>query len=124
MTIRQHSPENAIRARQRTFINDAQTLISAGTSQQRYVQSLYQLLLNRQGSTSDVAYWTDVLTSQSQSFVAQSFLTSQENRSISIGEYYTSLLHRPADAASLNFWLDSNMDFASIRADFESTTEF
>lgn len=106
------------------FFNDAQNLISSGTPQQRYVQALYQLLLNRQGNTSDVAFWTNVLTTQSQQFVAMAFLTGSEYRTITITGYYNNLLHRAPDTAGLNFWVNSNLDLATIRSDFESTPEY
>jgi hypothetical protein len=106
------------------FFNDAQNLISSGTPQQRYVQALYQVLLNRQGSTSDVAYWTNVLTTQSQQFVALAFQTGSEYRTLAITGYYNNLLHRAPDTMGLSFWVNSNLDLATIRSDMESTPEY
>jgi hypothetical protein len=105
------------------FFNHAQTLVGTGTPSQRFVQALYQLLLNRTGGTGEVSGWVSVLPGLSDQGVALVFLGTPEFRTNLIEAYYNALLHRPSDPG-LRGWLSSGLDATSIRVGFESGSEF
>jgi hypothetical protein len=106
------------------FFNRAQTLITTGTPNERFVQSLYLVLLNRTASNAEVAFWVNQLPALGRAGVARSFLGSNEYRADLIAAYYYTLLHRPADAAGMNAWLNSGMNARGIREGFDSSGEF
>jgi uncharacterized membrane protein len=110
------------------FYARAQTLIGSGTADERYVQALYLLLLNRTGEPAGVAGWLSDLPSIGQQGVALGFLTGvgrgQEFRIDQFEGYYNALLHRPDDPTGLNDWVFSNLDMAAVRVGFEATSEF
>lgn len=106
------------------FYNNAQTLISTGTPQQRYIQALYQLLLFRSGSTDDVNLLTSDLASYGPTAVAASFLSSAEFRGDLFEGYYNALLGRPADSAGLNSLIYNGLDMETVRVGMESSAEF
>jgi probable HAF family extracellular repeat protein len=106
------------------FYARAQTLIGSGTADERYVQALYLLLLNRTGEASGVAGWVGGLPTQGRQGVARGFLAATEFRTDLFEAYYNALLHRPDDAAGISDWVFSNLDAASVRMGFEAAPEF
>jgi hypothetical protein len=114
------------------FFNRAQTLIGSGTPNERYVQALYMLLLNRAGEASGVAGWVSALPTLGRQGVALDFLTGAsgtEFRTAQFEGYYDALLFRPSspndvDPHGLSGWVFSNMDMTSVRVSFDSSVEF
>ncbi len=106
------------------FYDRAQTLASGSTADQRYVQALYQVLLHRTGTDSEVAAWVTGLSWLGRQGVAQGFLTSIEFRTDLFEHYYNSLLHRHSEEPGLHGWVFSTLDASTVRADFEITPEF
>jgi hypothetical protein len=106
------------------FYSRAQTLNASGTADERYVQALYQLLLDRTPNTAEVASWVDVLPTRGRAGVALSFLHSREFRSDQFEGYYNTLLHRPDDPAGLAGWVASGLDLHAVRVGFEASGEF
>jgi hypothetical protein len=106
------------------FFSHAQGLIGSGTANQRYVQALYLLLLDRTGNSVEIADQVAGLAAQGQAGLAFEFLTSPEFRTDLVEAYYNVLLHRPSSAASRNGWVFSGIDAATMRVDFESGSEF
>jgi hypothetical protein len=106
------------------FYNRAQTLVATGTADQRYVQALYLLLLDRTAGAAELAAWNGALPSLGTGGAALAFLGAAEFRTDQFEGYYNALLHRPADAAGLNGWVFSNLDMASVRVGFEASQEF
>jgi CSLREA domain-containing protein len=106
------------------FFNRAQILIGSGTPQERYVQALYQLLLNRRGSAGDVAGWVNALPQLGRQAVALRFLSSTELRAILFTLYYNTLLHRAPDQGGLSGWVQSILDATSVRLAIETSAEF
>ena len=107
------------------FFARAQTLIGSGTADERYVQALYRLLLNRTGEASAVAGWVQRVAQVGRQEVALGFLKSGEFRTDDFEGYYNALLHRPsADPSSLSGWASSNLDVSSVRIDFEAGPEY
>jgi hypothetical protein len=102
----------------------AQTLVNSGTPDERFVQALYLLLLNRTGSSSEIDAWVNLLPTLGAGGVAHAILTSGEFRTYLVEAYYEVLLHRPGDATNRNTWVTSGMDATSIRVAFESGPEF
>jgi hypothetical protein len=106
------------------FYARAQTLISLGSADDRFVQALYLVLLNRTASSAEQLAWLSLLPSTGRQGAAQGFLTSGEFRTDQFEGYYNALLHRPDDQPGLNNWVFSNFDVASVRIGFESGSEF
>jgi hypothetical protein len=111
------------------FYNRAQTLVASGTAQERYVQALYLVLLDRTASDSDVAFWVNVLSQADRPAVALGFLQSQEFRTDQFEGYYNALLRRPSnpdhtDPDGLNGWVFSNLDVGTVRLGVGSSPEF
>jgi hypothetical protein len=56
--------------------------------------------------------------------VALGFLQSTELRASVFAGYYDDLLHRTASGAEVLGWLNTGLDFSTVRVDFESGSEF
>ena len=106
------------------FFNRAQTLIASGTANERFVQSLYLVLLNRTASASEVTGHVNAISKVGLQGVARNFLGSSEYRSDQFEGYYDALLHRPSDVQGLNNYVFSNSDVSSVRLSFEVSSEF
>jgi hypothetical protein len=105
------------------FYDRAQTLGFGGTADQNYVQPLYQVLLNRRASSSELDNGVAALQTMGRQGLALALLDSQEFRGDQFAGYFATLLHRPADT-SLAGWVTSGLDAHSVRVAFESGMEF
>jgi hypothetical protein len=105
------------------FYKRAQTLGLSRTADQNYVQALYQVLLDRPASSTDLANAVTGLKSMARQGLALALLDSPEFRTDQFDGYYSALLHRPADAG-LAAWLASSLDVHAVRVAFESSSEF
>ena len=83
-----------------------------------YVASLYQNLLDRTGSQSEVQVWVDAITNSnlSRSQVVSAFLNSTERRIQVITADYQQELGRTPDQAGLNSWLNFLANGGSVDA--------
>jgi hypothetical protein len=109
------------------FYARAQSLISSGTADERFVQALFLELLGRTGSPSEVAQIVNQLSQVGNGAVALIFLQSQEFRTIQFEGYFNSLLHRPdepGDAPFLSGLVQSSIDIRDARFLFETSAEF
>jgi virginiamycin B lyase len=108
------------------FFNYANRLITTGTPNERLVNALYLLLLNRTPGTAEVQGWIAQLPTLGQGGLASTFLSSAEYRGNIIRGYYTTLLHRstPPSAAEVNGWVVSGLDLERVRIGFENSLEF
>jgi hypothetical protein len=106
------------------FYARAQTLIPSGTADERYVQALYQLLLNRAGDAAGVAAGVAALPAAGRQGLALALLKSQEFRTDQFEGYYNAWLHRPDDPAGLINAVFVNLDVSGVRLAFESSPEF
>jgi hypothetical protein len=106
------------------FYARAQTLVGSGTADERFVQTLYKLLLNRSGSSNDVAFWTNALPALGREGVVADFLASTEFHTNLIAAVYAALLHRPGDPAGDAFWMSQSLNANALRIGFEGTPEF
>jgi uncharacterized protein (TIGR03118 family) len=108
------------------FFTRAQTLISTGTPDQRYVQALFQLLLHRTGGTDEVAVFVNELPAIGRAGVALQILQSQEYRTAVVTGLYTSFLDRatPPSAAEVAGWVNSGLDLLTIQVMMASSSEY
>jgi hypothetical protein len=105
------------------FYSRAQSLIGTGSADERFVRSLYQVVLGRTAADWEAAYWLDRLPQLGAAGVAQGFLRSEEYRTDLAESCYNVLLHRPADAG-LDYWVFSDLDMTAMRVGFEASPEF
>jgi hypothetical protein len=106
------------------FYDHAQNLVSSGKADERYVQALYQVLLDRTPGD-EMAGWVSALSAgMNRQQVALAFLQSQEFRTNQFEGYYNALLHRPDESTGLNNWVMSNLDMGTVRIRFEADAEF
>jgi hypothetical protein len=109
---------------QHEFYQRAQTLVSSGTADQRYVQALYLLLLDRPGSADEVQGWVDALPGLGLQGVASAILHGQEAHRDLFAAYYNVLLHRPADVQEVDGWVRAGLDASAARVGIEGSPEF
>jgi hypothetical protein len=111
-----------------------------GATDTMYVQSLYNHLLGRTGSSAEVASWVAAVPTIGRAGVANGILSSREFRTDEIQQLYGSplapvasvasalpnLLHRPSPptAAEVNSWLSSGLDILTIEVLFAGTPEY
>jgi hypothetical protein len=106
------------------FYDRAQTLVTAGSADERFVGALYGLLLGRPAGADEVAGWVGSLPALGGAGVARSFLASAEYRLDAVGSDYGAHLHRPAEPAGQSAWASSGLDLFFIRVGIESSDEF
>ena len=122
------------------FSNRANVLIGGKNTEANYVKALYQFLLGRDGSPSEVSYWLSVLPSLGATGVANRFLSSSEFRgdlvrqlygpseapSVSIVALFSDLMNRNAEPtpAEVDRWINSGLNIFQIERDFAASPEF
>jgi len=106
------------------FYARAQTMVSSGTPDQRFVQALYLVVLNRSATSAEVSFWVGRLPTLGRFGVALGFLESAEFRDAVITAYYVELLQRPPDSLGLAAWQGSGKGLGQIRLNFEESAEF
>jgi hypothetical protein len=106
------------------FLNHAQTLVSTGPANQRFVGALYLQFLGRAGSNAELTSWAAALDTLGRGGVARAIIDSTEARTNVIDAIYSTLLRRPPDSAGLHGWLISNLDLRGIRESVEGSPEF
>jgi glucose/arabinose dehydrogenase len=117
------------------FAARATALAHTGDSNQDFVRSLYQLLLQRSSGANEVAFWVGRVASQGRESVAQQILASAEFRAAAVNSFYGTgtplpfllkLLRRtsPAPAADVNAWVNSGLDVVTIETLFASSSEY
>jgi parallel beta-helix repeat protein len=91
-----------------------------------YVAALYQNLLNRAGTSGEVAFWVSHLSSLGTVGVASAFLQSGEYRTIFVTGLYSTLLRRPGapSAGEVAGWVNSAEPLLAIEASFAGSMEF
>lgn len=106
------------------FFQKAQSLITTGTPNERFIRALYSVVLNRTASPAEVNGWVNLLPTLGLQGVAQNFLQSVELRGDVVRDFYENLLHRGADDGGLRGWAFSGLSLADIRSLFQSSDEF
>lgn len=82
------------------------TFTLSGDFNESFVESLYPVLLDRDGDAAGVAYFTDALDRRllTRLQVVQAFQNSIEYREMVVGQIYQQLLIRKPDPGGLAFW--------------------
>jgi hypothetical protein len=106
------------------FFSRAQSLGFNGTADQKYVQALYQALLGRVPSSTELASQVGALQQVGRPALALSILKSTEYRANVVRGYFTDLLHRTGTQAEVASWVNTNFDLRAIRMGIESSLEF
>ncbi|HQU45997.1 MAG: hypothetical protein B7Z73_12310, partial [Planctomycetia bacterium 21-64-5] len=85
----------------------AEATTSGTTPATGWVPALYENVLGRQPSSTEVTNWNTALANGqvTNSQIAQIFLESTERLSPIIDDYYEQYLGRPADSAGLSYWI-------------------
>jgi hypothetical protein len=93
----------------------ASVTVVVGSSSQVWLQQAYRDILGRNVDPSGLAFWNAVLASGTTRGVVAYFLqTSTEHHADQIQAAFQTLLHRPADAASLSYFVGLMGQGASI----------
>jgi PKD repeat protein len=102
--------------------------IPSGTDNQRWVNQIYQDLLNRPVDSSGLDTWAGALDQGvSRSQIALDIEASGEYLTDVVQGYYQKYLHRAADPGGLNSWvsfLEAGATFEQVEADFAGSTEY
>ena len=94
----------------------SQEYFARGTTDRGFVTNLYADLLGRAPTVTEAGYWTQALGSGFPRLgVTTAFIASDEYRVVLIGQLYTNLLHRSADAGGLSFWLTQVRSGATLQ---------
>jgi hypothetical protein len=105
------------------FYNRAGALVGAGTGDERFIQSLYRLLLHRPATDAETSGWLSALPKLGRGGVAGQLLSSAEYRAQQVQSFYQELLRRPGAAAEVATWANSPFDLLTIRLFFEARPE-
>jgi hypothetical protein len=107
------------------FAARANALIGGANPDANYVQALYQLLLNRTASPTDLNVWLGALPN-GRAAVALAFVGSQEYRTDAVTQLYGTLLDRPTapPAAEVAGWVNFGPDMLAIETAFASSAEY
>jgi subtilisin-like proprotein convertase family protein len=112
------------------YYNHAPTIpgVTGGTpSDSAFVQALFIQLLSRKASSSDIAFFTNLLPKIGRQQLALALLTSTEYRSDQVTIYYgPTLLGRsvPPSSQEVSGWVNSGLDLTSIRINFLASAEY
>jgi hypothetical protein len=98
-------------------------VVSSGTPDERFIQAMYQLVLNRQASSTEVSQWEKALPTVGRAGVAMAFVESAEFRTDMVTALYNTVLQRDPDAAGLSAWVSSGMDLRHLREGIEASPE-
>jgi hypothetical protein len=102
------------------FASRANTLISTGTPDERYLQALYQVLLQRPATDTELSSWLSALPSLERRGVALVLLGSTEYRSLQVATLYSTLLGRAASPEEVAAWASSPFDLLTIQGYLQS----
>jgi uncharacterized protein YkwD len=108
------------------FYGHSAVLSTSGTADQRYIGSLYALVLGRTASAAEINSWVQIIPSIGRGNIADAFLHSAEYRGDAVRNYYFSLLHRQAapTAAEISSWVNTGLALVDIRWRLETSAEF
>ena len=108
------------------FFNRSAALITSGSANAGFIESLYTDLLGRNSASSEVTAWLGVLQTEGTTAVADAFLHSTEYRSDVVTGYYASILHRTTAPTSQEVadWVNSGLDLTGIQVSFEASNEY
>jgi hypothetical protein len=97
------------------FYARAQGLVATGTADQRYLQALYQVMLNRSAAPAEVNVWLGILAAHGRTAVALAIASSVEFRGNAIRTDYTTLLGRTPSSAEVMSWATLPLPLLNVR---------
>jgi subtilisin family serine protease len=110
---------------EQAFLASNEYYVLNGGTNQSWVTSLYQQVLNRTASTQEINGWVTALNQgHLRKEVALDFLTSNEYRTDQVEGFYQNLLHRNGSPQEVAGWVNTNLDLLSIENGFLSSDEF
>jgi uncharacterized protein (TIGR03118 family) len=99
-----------------------------GTPNQRFVDLVYQNLLNRQADASGLAFWSNQLEQGvTRTQVVAGIQSSTEFLTIEVQNVYAQFLHRAADPSGLSSWVSALQNGTTVRqlqANIAGSTEY
>ncbi len=88
----------------RRFYDSQEYYQRAGGTDAGYVALLYRTMLDREGSSSEVAYWTSMIPTMGRSRVVDAIWFSMEAAVYRAGGYYQVFLKRSPDKGGQQYW--------------------
>jgi hypothetical protein len=109
-----------------SFYASAEYYQKHGNTDLGFVASLYTTLLNRNGSASDYAFWTNLVALHGRAWVITQFWSSQETISERISLMYQTYLGRQPDAGGLAGWVAVALQIgdSGLRSALTSSDEY
>jgi hypothetical protein len=98
------------------FHRRAEAMSAAGTPDEKFVQSLHVLLLQRAATPPEVGAWLSALPTLERQGLASCLLRSQEFRALQVASFFQELLPDSAPPAEVGEWAASPFDLLTIRA--------
>jgi hypothetical protein len=125
MLLQGHTEESVLGALLGTaeFYDAASARYASGTPDERYIRALYEVVLGRPASESEVSGWLGSLTTLGRTGVATFLLRSQEYRSQQIEQMFQSYWGREGSPAEVAAWAASPLDLKTLRREFEALRE-
>jgi hypothetical protein len=106
------------------YLARTRSLTQAPSTETSFVQTLFQQLLGRNASATEVANFTNtLLPGYGRNGVVWIIVTSAEYRGSAVNSYYASSLNRGASQSELGFWLATGADTLSICIAIEASAE-
>ncbi|MEF2975814.1 GH25 family lysozyme [Subtercola sp. YIM 133946] len=97
-----------------------------GNTDSLFVASLYSTLLHRQGTASDYAFWSALITQHGRYWVIAQYWNANETISQRVSAMYTLYLGRAPDADGLQSWVNIALQIgdSGLRSGFTSSNEY
>jgi len=109
------------------FYNRAQQLANLASPDDPdadFVRALYETLLGRAGSQSEISSWVVQLPSLGRAGVINEITHSLEFRTDQVANFYLVFVHRNGSTKEIQGFAQSNLDLISIEAAFAGSSEF
>jgi autotransporter-associated beta strand protein len=96
---------NTIEAMDSQLFGSAEFFADNQQNSSKFLNSVYQIVLNRPIDSGGLSFWTQQLKTLSRQQVAFDILSSPEAEKDRIQSFYVTFLKRPADSGGLSHWL-------------------
>jgi hypothetical protein len=95
----------------------------SGATDDQFIQTLFNQLLNRSAGQTEVAFWKATLPGKGRASVAAGIQQSIEFRTNAVAAYYNELLGRAPDEVGLHAFVCSGMALELVRVNIEASQE-
>lgn len=95
-----------------------------GTPDERFIKSLFVLLLSREPTTQELTDKLDFLATNGRILTAFNVVGSAERKTITVTDYYTMLLGRAGSGSEISGWVNTSLLTSDIRIGFEASLEY